>query len=414
MSIGTRLGRGSTHAWEQLWVWWVAMFGFALLVVGAAFAFADGLDPWQRAAGLGGLVVIAAGYAFIGFPAQRAENDRRTAIYLTIAITIEAGLLSLHVAAFTLLFGLFPQCYAGFRRIRYGVIAGFVLTAVVGVASFGWAGWKVRELPSVVVQMSFTVAFGLLFAVWITRIIKQSGERAELITELERTRSELAEVNRAAGVQSERERLAAEIHDTLAQGFTSIVLLASVAQARIPNPPSELATIEATARENLAEARALVAALQPAPLQNASLDGAIGRVVERFSSETGIGATFAVTGSPVALGSDRDIALLRSAQEALSNIRKHTQATAVAVTLTYGEEIHLEVTDNGGGFDPQQATDGFGLVGLRRRLEQLGGRLVVASLQDTREAGNRSGTDGSRAVATHHLGVAVQAIVGRP
>jgi signal transduction histidine kinase len=322
--------------------------------------------------------------------------------------------LSLHVAAFTLLFGLFPQCYAGFRQIRYGVTAGLVLTVVVGVASFGWAGWKVGELTSVLVQMAFTIAFGLLFAVWVTRIIKQSGERAELISELERTRGELAEVNRAAGVQSERERLAAEIHDTLAQGFTSIVLLASVAQARTPNPPPELATIEATARENLAEARALVAALQPSPLQNASLDGAIGRVVERFSAETGVGATFAVSGAPSALGADRDIALLRSAQEALSNIRKHTQATQVSVTLDYRDEIHLDVTDNGGGFDPQQATGGFGLVGLRRRLEQLGGRLVVAQMSHPSDGALPTVAPGAVGVVASRSGVMVRAIVDRP
>jgi signal transduction histidine kinase len=367
----------TTHAYEQMWVWWIAMFAFAALVVAGAFLFDGDLSVLQQTIGLSALAVLGVAYWRIGFPAMRDDDDRRSALYLLIAFSILALLLTMHPAAFTLLFGLFPQCYSGFTRTRYGATAGLILSTITGVGSFGWAGWDTSELPNIVLQMAFTIGFGLLFGIWITRIIHQSSYRAELIQELERTRSELAEVNRSAGIQSERERLAAEIHDTLAQGFTSIVLLATAAQAKSTSPVPELISIEATARENLAESRALVAALQPVPLQNSSMQAAIGRLVERFGIECDVATSFEIVGTPTPCAPNLEVAFVRIAQEALTNARKHSDASLVAVTLSFDENIELVVHDDGVGFDPSVSSSGFGLDGLRRRLMQLGGELGI-------------------------------------
>ena len=389
--------RAGRHAWEQMWVWWMVMFAAAAVVVALALATVSGIPGWQRAAGLVLLAVLAGAYLWIGLPAMKCDDERRGFIYIALAIAIEAVLLCIHPASFTLLFGIYPQCYAAFTRIRRGAVAGLVLTIVAGVASFGWSGWKRAEIPGVLIQISFSAGFGLLFGAFITSIIRQSGERADLIVELEQTRSELTSAHRAAGVQAERERLAAEIHDTLAQGFTSIVLLAQAAQSRLavarvdlggdassptskPNPAtSELAAIEATARDNLAESRALVAALQPVALHESSLPDAIGRLVDRLNSDTGVVAVLTVSGAVRMLDTDAEVALLRGSQEALANVRRHARATAVDVHLGYGSVMTLEVGDDGRGFDPSRDADGFGLIGLRRRVEQLGGIFSLTS-----------------------------------
>ena len=179
---------------------------------------------------------------------------------------------------------------------------------------------------------------------------------------------------------AERERLAREIHDTLAQGFTSVVVLLELAESDVDTDPAaarrRLATARETARQNLAEARALVAALSPADLQAAPLPEAIGRLVDRFGAETGLPARLAVTGEPQPLAANREVVLLRSAQEALANVRKHAGAGRVEVSLDCtATGTSLAVLDDGSGFDPAAPTGGYGLAGMRRRVEEIGGTL---------------------------------------
>src|SRR5690606_25870001 len=138
------------------------------------------------------------------------------------------------------------------------------------------------------------------------------------------------------GMVAERERLAREGHDTLAQGYTSIVVLAQTAAAALPGDPGavadRLAGIEEVARENLAEARAMVAAFAPVALDSVTLVEALQRLAERFGRETGTVTrvdTTALGGALPALSRAEEIVLLRGAQEALANVRRHASATAV-------------------------------------------------------------------------------------
>ncbi|HEY9377190.1 MAG TPA: sensor histidine kinase, partial [Jiangellaceae bacterium] len=221
-----------------------------------------------------------------------------------------------------------------------------------------------------------------------TGIIERAERRAVLIDELEHTRAELATTEHARGVLAERERLSREIHDTLAQGFTSILTLSQAAEVTVPPDATaareHLALIEKTAREGLTEARALVEAAGPADLLDASLAEAVERVVARFGEETGLPAKVTVSGRPRSLPANSEVVLLRATQEALANVRKHAAATAVRVTLTFPPDgpgsATLEVTDDGRGFDPTSAT-GYGLRGMRSRVEQVGGTLKIASGQ---------------------------------
>lgn len=233
------------------------------------------------------------------------------------------------------------------------------------------------------IQVGLTLPLSLLLGTYITRIIDQSAERAETIDELERTRAELATVSHDAGVLAERQRLSREIHDTLAQGFTSVLMLIQAAESAVDTDPAavrrHLALARDTARQNLAEARLLVAALSPVDLQ-APLSEAVRRLVDRLGQELGVSATMRVDGAPRPLPANHDVVLLRTAQEALANVRKHAGARRVTVTLGYGEAgTMLTVADDGRGFDRDARPDGFGLTGMRARAADVGGVLDVDS-----------------------------------
>src|SRR5215210_2484688 len=145
-----------------------------------------------------------------------------------------------------------------------------------------------------------------------------------------------------------------------------------------------------TARESLTEARRLVWALRPEQLEGASLPEALQRLADRWATESGISATVATTGTPHPLSPGIEATLFRVAQEALNNVRKHARgASRVALTLSYlGESVALDARDDGAGFDPayelgrvrnQDSGGGFGLKGMRERVEVVGGTLSIES-----------------------------------
>jgi signal transduction histidine kinase len=254
-------------------------------------------------------------------------------------------------------------------------------TVVVGfLNSLGWRWQTLREVgPEMLVSMSFSILLGW----WIYRVIDQSLERAGLIAQLEETRAELITAHHAQGVMAERERMAREIHDTLAQGFASVVMLAQAAGAALDRRPgqvaADLATIETVARENLAEARALVAAFSPVDLDGTTLTQAVRRLAERFGRQTGVEVDLEVRDGVAGLSREQEVVLLRTVQEALTNVRRHAAARHVAVLLLADDEgARVEVRDDGTGFS-QPAEDGFGLSGMRRRVSEIGGVLDVAS-----------------------------------
>jgi signal transduction histidine kinase len=228
------------------------------------------------------------------------------------------------------------------------------------------------------------LAFAWLASVYIDRITRTSEERAELIAELEASRAEVGRLSHAAGVAAERERLAGEIHDTLAQGFTSIVTLLQAAESGLGRDEEQvrhrLDLAVRTARENLAEARALVRAGAPEALETGSLDEAVRRLVERTGEQLGVPADFRRTGTGLPLPTGVEVVLLRAAQEALSNVLKHAKASEVTVRLSYADStVGLTVRDDGVGFVQDGDSTGFGLPGMRKRLEQVGGSLRIST-----------------------------------
>ncbi|GAA0275992.1 hypothetical protein GCM10009527_085470 [Actinomadura nitritigenes] len=226
-------------------------------------------------------------------------------------------------------------------------------------------------------------AASILVGIWMTRVVDRQAERARLLAaDLEDAERRLAEAQRRQGAADERERLAREIHDTLAQGLASIVVLAEAARAGIGTDPEasarQLASIERTARENLAEARVLVGSAPREGVAAGSIAATLRRTLDRFAEDTGL--TVDADLPDVRCDQPTRVALLRCTQESLANVRKHAAASTVGVVLAARPHgVELEITDDGRGFAPGAASGGFGLDGMRRRLAELGGLLTVTS-----------------------------------
>jgi len=203
----------------------------------------------------------------------------------------------------------------------------------------------------------------------------------------------LVEQARLTGVNEERQRLAAEIHDSLTQGFISIVTHLEIAEAKLENHPSELRAdlqllinkVRQTARDNLTAARKMTWALRPDLQQMVPFAESIAKITERWSTENKIAVSFSSSGDARQLHPDVATALLRTAREALNNIQKHAGATQVTVTLTYMDTlVALDVKDNGQGINSESLSQrnddsGFGLRSIREQVEQLGGELTIES-----------------------------------
>jgi signal transduction histidine kinase len=239
-------------------------------------------------------------------------------------------------------------------------------------------------VAAVLVSSAITLALSLGFGLLIHVLVEEMERRADTIEVLHRTQADLAAAERAQGVFAERERLSREIHDTLAQGFTSVVTLARAADAALDRGDVEtarerLGLLEQTAAENLAEARLIVAALTPGHLQNGTLAEALQRVVDAAAAESGITGELTVVGSPGSAPANSEVVVLRTAQEAIANIRRHSGASSFRVRLDYHQpdRIGLEVTDDGRGFDADAVRGGYGLVGAQSRAADLGSELVV-------------------------------------
>jgi signal transduction histidine kinase len=390
---GTRVSEATPgrNAWDRGTRGWDVYYTVVLasvLILVLALQAGQGLPAAQRAVATLALLAMAPWYllhrrsVLYGDGSLLRGLGYVAGLWVLFTISVSQGI----VVSFVLL-ALCPQCFLALPfRWAVGAIVVLSVTPLAVVLITGHPG--AGDLTSLTASAVLTIAFSVAFGTWVYRIIGQSQDRASLIEELNRTRAELAVANRQAGILAERQRLAGEIHDTVAQGFTSIIMLLQAAETELSRQPAaarrHLALATATARENLAEARALVAALAPAELASAALDSALRRLADTVAGQLDIPAEFEVAGTPRALPKATEVVLLRVCQEALANVRKHAHARRMVVRLRYGDGLAgLDVTDDGCGFDPAAVEGGYGLRGMRARVDQEGGHLEVRSVPGT-------------------------------
>jgi signal transduction histidine kinase len=369
-------------AWDRFnWLWEI-LFAVAYLAT-TVLVVLDETDPARMAVAAGALTALALTYLLWGRGVVRDDGHLRQRWTLAVVVLVLVGVAMF--ANTTASFILFMVCPLLFSTLEFRPAAVLTTLAILlsPVSSIANEGLKGPALHILLPMTAILVVFGILSGKFIMHVVEESRGRAELIGKLEESQAEVARLSREAGTAAERERLAREIHDTLAQGFTSIVTLAQAIESELDTDLAaarrhvELAA--RTARENLAEARAMVAALAPADLAAGSLVDAVRRQADRLADETGVPVRYEVDGVLPSIGMAGEVVLLRGAQEALNNVRRHAAASAVSVRLSAVDgSVRLSVRDDGAGFDPDHAT-GFGLRGMRSRAEQVGGTLSVRS-----------------------------------
>jgi signal transduction histidine kinase len=342
----------------------LVVLGLAMLAAGWVL-FMYSLRPQRWRESTGPMLVY-----FVGLLVLSALLESRSEFFIAFAITgfvqafflLPSGLAFIAVAATSCVIYLSPP-NSGFRNIAALPVLIFIVglqTVTVGGGSFMGA-----------------------------KISQQQAQRRRLMAELEAAQEENAGLHaqlltqaREAGVLDERQRLAREIHDTLAQGLTGIVTQLEAAEAaggRSEQWQAHVVRASALARESLREARRSLQALQPAPLEGSRLPDAIAEVARRWSETSTVALSFGTTGRPVPLLTELEVALFRVAQEALANVARHSSASRVDLTISYTDDlVLLDVRDNGVGFTPGDA-DGFGLRAMAQRLRLAGGRLEVES-----------------------------------
>lgn len=258
------------------------------------------------------------------------------------------------------------------------VVASLGVAVAVGVG-FVWSVPAPAVWAVVLVSQPLSFAFSIVIGLWIWHFASLGDEKSRLLDELTAAQDELAALHRDAGVTAERARMSREVHDTVAQSLTGLVLLGQRARRAFAAGTLDdetLELIETGARDALAETRALVAAAAPVELDHGGIAAALERLAERFERETRIRVSTAVS-LPHPLPRDAEVVLLRCAQEGLANVRKHSQASSARVELSLdGATAQLRVSDDGRGF-PADVRPGFGLAGLRDRLSLAGGTLDV-------------------------------------
>ncbi|MET9301966.1 sensor histidine kinase [Micromonospora aurantiaca] len=364
--------------------WCLHLLIIGLLVLAAGRAVADD----RPHAGSIVAVAVACGLAYaIGPLLPRIRRSRRAAAWWLAAVgAVWLVLLGLSPDAIWVAFPLyFLQLHLLPRRAG---LAAVIVTAVAAVAGFGAHTGSFTPATVIGPALGAAVAVGVVWG--YQALYRESEQRRQLIEELTATRADLARAEHTAGVLAERERLAREIHDTLAQGLSSIQLLLRAAERALPGRPGAASGHVDAARQvavdNLAEARRFVAALTPPTLEGTTLAGALERLCTTTSARHRLTARFHLVGDPVSLPTAHEVALLRIAQSTVANTVRHAQATTAEITLSHlGDRIVLHVVDDGRGFDPDHlpAPDvdggGFGLAAMRARMAALGGTLAVAS-----------------------------------
>jgi signal transduction histidine kinase len=359
------------------------------------------LQPWEPSLP-GTLVISAAAGAWVLTldtlrPLWMPEPPRWLPVVFFLGMLAFATVLILRapwygIFGFSCYVKAFEYLSGRWRFLAVAVVAVLEATSQIG----GMNGIRSAGAPSfgLLILMNMLLSGAFTYFGWRTaeRDEKRRATLAELAEANAKLESALAEnaglhaqllaQAREAGVLDERQRMAREIHDTLAQGLTGIITQLEAAEQARGNPAEwqrHLDTAVRLARENLSEARRSVHAVRPEALENARLPEALADVVRRWSEINGVAAEVTTTGTARPTHPDVEVTLLRTAQEALANVAKHAAASRVGLTLSYMDDlVTLDVRDDGVGFSRTNGS-GFGLTSMRQRVEGIAGQLEIES-----------------------------------
>jgi signal transduction histidine kinase len=358
--------------------WWdlgIALAAVSVLIIVAA----TGPAPRDWIVAGAAVLLLTGGWVTTGRRAR--EGDLRSIVFSVILVLVAGALVAVAPILAICQTFVYPMVWMLSRSTRAAVAFNVAVALSVGAGFVLSVGTSRDALISTAITVVLSLSFSLALGFWITRIARVGEERKILLDTLTAAQDELAVLHRDAGITSERERIARDLHDTIAQTLAGLVLLGQrsrreLAAGTLSDETLEL--IESGARDALAETRSLVAGGAPVEL-TAGIAAALTRLGERFARESGIAVTDASAIDPAApLGRDTEVVLLRCAQEGLANVRKHAGATAARLELTVDvAAATIRVVDDGRGVDPEATAAGFGLSGLRDRLALVGGTVTL-------------------------------------
>ena len=385
----------------RLWLRiWVTTQGAALVI--AIYATLERMDAagaltsW-RSARMPAIVGALVAYHAIGALRYERILQRTSTLVVYVPIGWLLILLAIQVnGTFSLL--VLGAILQGFIFLPFAW-AAVLLAAVVGAFTIATSIGSPLVTPSVRLMRAGTmVATGVMIGtvlLYIHRANRETALRTRLLHQLDEAHRDLADRARDAGVLEERQRLARDIHDTLAQAFASVIRHLEAVELALGDTArgvaaadaassSERVTVhlrhaQAVSRTSLGEIRQLVHALRPAELTEAHLVPALARIVSQWGSTNGIRTTFAPEEMPP-LHPDADVILLRATQEALSNVARHANARTVSVTIGCVDGlVLLTIEDDGCGIDRAEAVnpEKLGLSGMRERVRRVGGHLLI-------------------------------------
>ncbi len=277
--------------------------------------------------------------------------------------------------------------------VRWGLLfSAFILVVVVlaAILHHGTTSYANVLGPLIGGVFAFGISRGYL------QLLRDAAERERLVASLTRAQQEMAELQdelalaqRRSGAVAERTRISRDIHDTIAQALSSIRLLAHAGANRTDDPDASrtLTQVESLAGDSLADVRRIVAALTPAELEEDALAAALRRMLDRAHAEAGLRVELHVDDTLPLLPTEVEVALLRTAQSALANVRLHSGASRVRVSLADADRsVRMDIVDDGSGFDVQEwerrsdtGASNYGLRFMRARLRELGGGLDIES-----------------------------------
>lgn len=361
--------------------WWhVAIAVVAVVLSGMLLLVAD-ITPPRVLGGLAALACFTVSWYAFGW---RSWRSRGAALAFTVVTVVASGAAASFYPAMAIIQCVaFPIIWVIASGLRAALVANVALALSVGCGLALGQGLTGPALTQAAFTAALSLAFSLALGLWITRIFDLNAEKQRLIDELRAAEGQVAALHRDAGVTSERERLARELHDTIAQSLTGLVMLAQGARRDLNAGKGDaaretLAAIEENAREALAETRALVAAGASVEVPGGIVP-ALHRLAERFEREAGVAVTVEADPLPP-LDRGNEVVLLRCAQEALANVRKHAEAGNVSLAASASAgTVELRIADDGRGFSPLSEGGGFGLAGMRERLALAGGSLEITS-----------------------------------
>jgi signal transduction histidine kinase len=357
-----------------------------LLALGVGQSIADHARPWAvTPIGVAVLAWYGAGIAIARRPGGPTVRRRRATLWLVGLTAGWAALVALSPDFVWLVFAIFLLWLQAIPLRR----SIFVVLVLAGAAIAAVSEHQGRATLAVVLGPLIGAAVAIVITAVYQDLRGEVEQRERLMAELTAAQQRLAAAQRYAGTLAERERLAHDIHDTVAQGLSSIVLLLRAvcsASAPLAEPVRrQLDAAAAAAKTALDDTRRVVRALAPAELAGQPLAAALQRLVAD-TAPVGIQVGFDVDGDPYELPTSTAVALLRTAQGALGNVIAHSMAQHAHVTLTYqADRVALDVADDGRGFDPAAPADesaagtGIGLTAMRTRLAEVGGTLAVES-----------------------------------